>query len=556
LAASKRIFAASGPVSTQGVATETQGAGSAIDVVTLALRIFAAVAAAAGTVTIAILLSREANLASVDNGTLRMLGLTSGQRLLTSTTRVLIIAGGGALIAFCGAIALSPRLPVGIARRADPDVGVHLDGAVLWPGVSAIIAIVLAISFVAALRSVRRTDTAAVYAHHTPPRVVATVGALPPTVSSGLRMALDPGRERTAIPVRSAYFGAILGVLGITAVLVFSTSLDHLTRTPELTGSTFDFAVPDNNFSPFASRCDRTDFGIHNVRGVTDVSAVCDSDIQFDGRPVTAFGITPIRGEIAPTIVDGRAPRMRDEVALGRTTLDALHKHIGDTVRGPEPKALRYRIVGTVALPTLAYPQPVSDGALLTDVGLRNIFDKNSRGSRNLIGRFAPGADRKAVLHEVGARQPRTSAHQPVVPVEVERVHDVAWIPRLLAVLLAALALVAVGHALVTATRRRRHEFAMLKTLGFVRAQIRATVAWQATILAAIGLAVGLPLGAVLGRVAWHLVAAGLGISTVYAFSVGLLLLVPASLLAVNVLAFAPARRAARIQPGSALHLE
>ena len=81
LAAAKRIFAKSGPVSTQGVSNETQGAGSAIDVVTLALRIFAAVAAIAGTITIGIMLSREANLAGVDNGTLRTLGLTRRQRV-------------------------------------------------------------------------------------------------------------------------------------------------------------------------------------------------------------------------------------------------------------------------------------------------------------------------------------------------------------------------------------------------------------------------------------------------------------------------------------------
>ena len=418
-----------------------------------------------------------------------------------------------------------------------------------------IIIAVLTISLIATLRAVRRPDAAAVLAHHTPVRLAGTA-ALPPSMASGLRMALDPGRGPTAVPVRSACFGAVLGVIGIVAVLVFGASLDHLTHTPRLSGFTFDFTVPDNNFSAFASTCDRADFGIHKIRGVADVAAVCDSDIQLDGRPITAFGVTPIRGEIAPDIVEGRAPRAHDEVALGSTTLGEIHKHIGDTVRGPKPEARSYRIVGTVVLPTLAYPQPLADGALFTSAGLHEVFDKNSRGSRNIIGRFTRGANRAVVLTEVAARQARTSANGPAVPIEVEHVRDVAWIPRTLAVLLAALALVGVGHALMTATRRRRRELAMLKTLGFVRSQVRATVAWQATILAAIGLVIGMPLGVILGRFAWHLVADGLGVSTVYAISLGALILVPAALLAVNVLAFIPARRAARIQPGPALRLE
>ena len=55
--------------------------------------------------------------------------------------------------------------------------------------------------------------------------------------------------------------------------------------------------------------------------------------------------------------------------------------------------------------------------------------------------------------------------------------------------------------ALVSSLRRRRRELAVLKTLGFSRRQVRATVAWQASTVAAVGLVVGIPLGLLVGVV-------------------------------------------------------
>ena len=44
-------------------------------------------------------------------------------------------------------------------------------------------------------------------------------------------------------------------------------------------------------------------------------------------------------------------------------------------------------------MPTLAYPQPLADGAVFTGPGLMRIYDGNSRASRNLVGRYTPGSD-------------------------------------------------------------------------------------------------------------------------------------------------------------------
>ena len=236
-----------------------------------------------------------------------------------------------------------------------------------------------------------------------------------------------------------------------------------------------------------------------------------------------------------------------------------MHKHIGDSVQGPSRKAI-YRIVGTVVLPTLAFPQPLADGALFTPTGLRAIYDTNSRGSRNLVAIVAATARPADVIaaasdHAASPLQP-SPAHAAVLPVEIHHVRDVAWLPRALAALLGGLALVAVGHALLTGIRSRRGDLAVLKTLGFVRAQVRSVIMWQAIILAAIGIVVGGPIGIVVGRLAWQLVADALGVRPVSSVSPLMLAIVPGTLCLALVLAILPARRAANIQPAQKLRIE
>jgi putative ABC transport system permease protein len=109
----------------------------------------------------------------------------------------------------------------------------------------------------------------------------------------------------------------------------------------------------------------------------------------------------------------------------------------------------------------------------------------------------------------------------------------------------------------VSSLRRRRREFAALKTLGFSRRQIRATVAWQATPVAAVGLVVGVPLGILVGASVWHRVADELGVANDHAWPwLAFALLAVGAILAVNLIAAFPARRAARTRPAAVLRSE
>jgi ABC-type antimicrobial peptide transport system permease subunit len=115
----------------------------------------------------------------------------------------------------------------------------------------------------------------------------------------------------------------------------------------------------------------------------------------------------------------------------------------------------------------------------------------------------------------------------------------------------------AVGHALATAVRRRRHDIAVLRALGMTRWQSRLVVVVQASVLAAVGLVVGVPLGIALGRVLWQVVADYTPLQYVPpAALVTLALVVPVVLVVANLLAAWPGRNAAALRIGSVLRTE
>jgi len=443
-----------------------------------------------------------------------------------------------------------------VARRADPDVGLHADWTVLAFGAIALAGVVVAMGFVTAYRSTSRqsldSSRAGLCRPSTLAQRVAASGVAPP-LTNGVRMAVES--DQRGAPTRPALVGAVVGTFGLTVALLFGAGVRHLVATPRLYGANWDFSVADVTAN---TPCGGNDYGLTAEPGIAALAELCSQNAQLDGRPATAIAYTQLRGgPIEPDVVSGRAPDGPNEVALGATTLRVLGKHAGDTVHvAARSTTLEYRIVGTVVFPSLGQAQPLADGAAFTGAGYAPLFDQNLF-TRSFVGRFAPGVDRSAVERRISGTPQLAPPVGPTVPTEVSRLHEIGWLPVTLAVLVVSLALLAVGHALVTGVRRRRRELAILKTLGFTRRQVRATVAWQATTMATVGLVIGIPIGIVAGELLWHRVASGLGVSTDSPFPTAtVLLIVPAVIVLVNLVALLPARAAAQAQPAAALRTD
>jgi len=206
----------------------------------------------------------------------------------------------------------------------------------------------------------------------------------------------------------------------------------------------------------------------------------------------------------------------------------ALHVHVGDTVAaGVDGRTRALRVVGTATLPTIGGSgQPnleMGTGAVMA-TSLFSATDLNQQGSpiagpMAVLIAVAPGVRHDTALHSLdhitavlngSADGPVGGVVGALRPAEIANYRTLSATPALLAAVLAAGAIGALGLTLVASVRQRRRQFALLKALGFTQRQLAASVAWQSSVAAVVGVLAGVPIGIALGRWLWTLFADGI----------------------------------------------
>ena len=84
--------------------------------------------------------------------------------------------------------------------------------------------------------------------------------------------------------------------------------------------------------------------------------------------------------------------------------------------------------------------------------------------------------------------------------------------------------------------RRRRHDFAILRSLGFTSGQVQRAVSWRALLAGACAVVVGVPAGVIGGRWAWRLVARDVGLTSAPVVPVGWAVIPAVAAIAITVL--------------------
>jgi ABC-type lipoprotein release transport system permease subunit len=544
---------------------QTVGVQQATRIQATALWVLAALVAVAGLAIIGQALARQTFIESIEYPTLTSLGMSPSQLfsigMLRAAVTGIAAAGVGAAIGFL----LSPLTPTGIARIAEPHPGFAFDATAVGAGAAAIALLVLMVSAIPAWRSSRASRTAfgaAEVRASRHPSVVAGFlarAAFPPSAPAGVRMAFEPGRGRTAVPVRTTILGATIGLLAVCAALGFGSSLNRLLDTPALSGWNWDaimFGESDNPaaVNPVLERA------VDQSRDVVAYSVGTVVNVRFgEGLNLLAIAMDSRRGSVTPSLIEGRLPRGPDEAALGTETLRDLHASIGDIV--PVHAAagdFRMRVVGRIAMATFPFSfTRAGQGGAFSLAGANRVAGDRGSGLGVFV-RFAPGAHPTAFIDRV-----KEDLHGHLFTLrgqdsqEVKNLDQIGTVPVILAGIIALMAAATLAHTLVTSIRRRRTDLAILKTLGFVRRQVSVTIAWQATAIAAVALVIGVPLGVVAGRWGWNVFADHMGVVPDAAVPVlAVLLIAPATLLVANAIALVPGRLASRLHPATALRTE
>jgi FtsX-like permease family/MacB-like periplasmic core domain len=576
-------YPATGGIADVSPAGEIAGTERAIRPYAVALALFAALAGIITLVVVGQLLGRQVIMEAAEFPILRALGMTRPRLAALSLARAGAVTVLGACLAVGAAIAASPLTPIGPARLAEPAPGIAVNVAILITGLALIILLPLAVVAPAAWRAASAAGGADGLAEPAGlPRVSRLASALSVagsvTGGVGVRTAFEPGRGRTAVPVRSALTGVVVAVAAVTAAAVFGSSLARLVSTPHRYGQNWQQTL-DLEFGAFPARL--LDRIVSAQRGVAGYAYGNYGQLNVDGQPVAAVGLAPVRGQGYLTVVAGHLPSGPGQIAVGARTLRSLHRRVGQTV---QVTGYGYGLVGG-----RARPMRVVGEAVFPSLGTRGSFTGTDLGTGAVVTppvlsvpspqtgcpgpaicynfvllRYPPGASLnahaarlRAAVAAMGCPPGSCQVTGDQRPGDIQDYTGIRDVPLLLGALLALLGVATLGHVLVTGVRRRRRDLAILKVVGMRQGQLVRVVSWQAAALTAVALAVGVPLGIVAGRWSWSLFAGSVGVATDPSIPLLLLLAVAAvALLLATLSATIPGRAAARVRPAAVLRNE
>jgi hypothetical protein len=353
---------------------------------------------------------------------------------------------------------------------------------------------------------------------------------------------------------RPGLLGAVVGVMGLVAIVVVGTSLQRVVDTPARWGTTWHVATEAYDVDREAVLDDR------------DIAAAAvllyDEQVTIDGVEAISMAFDSVKGDLSPTLLEGRAPRTADEIALGRDTLREVEVELGSTVevRSRSQVAEEMRVVGVVAFPTIGEPTTLTVGGSLTAdggarLGLGDPSVSDDVGTPYLVVRWAEGVDRDVATGRLEASGPPVVL--PIASPEVQGLADVRGFPLAAAWALLLAGMIAASHALIVTVARRRRELGVLTSLGLTPNQRGMIVLAQATTIAVVALVIGVPLGVLVGNFVWSALADSIGVAPDSLIPSGAVLFGAAVVVGgLNVIALWPAARARRLRVAEALRTE
>jgi hypothetical protein len=539
----------------------------------IALGVFGLIVALVTLILALQLLARQLRQGDDELEVMRALGASPAMTSLDGLIGVVSALVLGSVLAGAVAFFLSPLAPIGPVGPVYPTPGLKFDAPVIGLGVFALVFLLTGFAIALSVRraphlvarrrmQMRSGSSRSVRA--------AMVMGLPAPAVCGIRFALVPGGGRQASPVRSAVVGAVVAVSVVVATLTFGSSLNTLVSRPALYGWNWTVIMAAAGGVGVMPN-PQTKKELNKDPDVIAWSGYDFAQLQIGGQNESVLGVTP-DAPVMPPLLSGHSVDGPDQIVLGAQSLSQLHKKVGDhvDVSDGQGHSTNVVIVGTATLPAVGGPHHTEPGTgAVLDFKLipeseRNIFHLPGGGPNAVFVRLrSPSlAATTARLNKVDVALEHAAQDEigiiPVQrPAEVADAGTLRATPAYLAFALAGGAVLALGLTLIASVRRRRRDLALLKALGFTQRQLAATVAWQSTVAAVIGLIIGIPVGIVAGRELWDLFARGINVVPEPTLPALAIVLVGfGALVFANVVALLPGRSAARTPAALVLRAE
>ena len=239
------------------------------------------------------------------------LGMTNREARVLLAGAFAPALGAGVVLAACARGSRVPRFPVGVARRVDPDLGVHFDGTVLLLGAAGLTVLLAGIAWLSAHRAVATSGRG-----RRGPAVSMSldriVGWLAPAPRTGVRLRLRRAarriRARTVGAGRRNRRGRRAGRGRCGRVEHRPAARDARALGSELGRGRWDLA-PDGAGDP-KSIADNRDMAAAAI-------GTFDDRVEVADHGALAMVLEPITGSTRPSVVSGHEAHAADEVAIG-----------------------------------------------------------------------------------------------------------------------------------------------------------------------------------------------------------------------------------------------
>jgi putative ABC transport system permease protein len=498
-----------------------------------------------------------------DLGILKAIGFTPWQLVRALVLEYLLLGLLGALIGLGLAAAIAPPL----LNTSGAALGVPISPKYdLGTGVLLLAGVLLLVAACAALPAWRAGRTRVV-------EVIRPGGVVPGQSRARLASWLLQGgvplvvalgvRGMTARPLRAllVWLTLLIGVMTSFFALTLAPTVAAYTSNPALTGYYADLYVWHGLYEAQAMQrllSSQPDVAYYYTTFQTPVK------LAETSRParVNLFCLNGDTRRIAAALESGRwYQEGADEAVLTASTLHDLGLQIGDRLPltielgGGKQVQITYTVVGGLpeALGDYVYV-PLSSLTRHATIAADQLLDGTSYEVTVRSG-VSPQTFGQRLLRQTADRVDVTVYHLGTPP----GLDQALQVMVILSIVLMVMAGVSVLNAMLLSVRERFRELATFKAIGLTPGQLIRTVTDGAVALGLLALAVGIPLGWWLSSILVTALSNSFGGPTRLQIAVnwlGVVLLIPTTLLVAALGAYLPARRAARVPAGELLRDE